>query len=279
MKKVLITGSNGYIGSHLIKKFLDHDIDVVAVDLSNEWIDKRASFHSRDIFAGLQDLLVDVDAVVHLAWRNGFEHNNLVHVESLPGHIKFVKEVVECGVPKIAIMGTMHEVGYWEGAVVADTPCFPQSFYGVAKDALRNTAQLLCCDSGTKLLWLRGFYLVGDNARSRSVFAKIEEAAARGEKRFPFNSGKNEYDFLKVDDAVEQMFYAIIQDEYDGIINICSGSPVSLGSYVESFIREINSDIQLEYGAYRDRPYDSPRIYGDNSIIAKIMAEAKACNA
>jgi nucleoside-diphosphate-sugar epimerase len=47
-------------------------------------------------------------------------------------------ELVEWGVPRVLALGTMHEVGYWEGPIDADTPTNPATLYGIAKDTLRK---------------------------------------------------------------------------------------------------------------------------------------------
>lgn len=64
---------------------------------------------------------------------------------------------------------------------------------------------------------------------------------------------------------------ATMQDEVLGIINCCSGKPVSLAEQIEGFIRDNHLDIQLEYGAFPDRPYDSPGVWGDASKIQRIL--------
>ena len=66
-----------------------------------------------------------------------------------------------------------------------------------------------------------------------------------------------------------------MQKEVFGIINCCTGKPMSLAERVEQFIREHNLDIKLEYGAFPDRPYDSPCEYGDASRIQKILTIKK----
>jgi len=67
------------------------------------------------------------------------------------------------------------------------------------------------------------------------------------------------------------IYCASVQDECTGIINVCSGIPQQLSAVVEKFIEDNNLKIQLKYGAFPDRPYDSPIVYGDASIIRKIM--------
>ena len=64
---------------------------------------------------------------------------------------------------------------------------------------------------------------------------------------------------------------ASLQTDITGIINCCSGKPVSLKEKVESFLKENNLKIKLEYGVFPDRAYDSPAIWGNNNIISEII--------
>ena len=65
---------------------------------------------------------------------------------------------------------------------------------------------------------------------------------------------------------------ASIQGEVDGIINVCTGKPMSLADKVASYITEKNRNIRLEDGYLPDSPYDSPGIWGDAAKIEAIMA-------
>ena len=73
------------------------------------------------------------------------------------------------------------------------------------------------------------------------------------------------------DRLAEQIVKASLQEEITGIINVCTGVPVSLGEKVEEFIKSHGYDIRLEYGTFPDRPYDSPAVWGDNEKIREIM--------
>ena len=168
-------------------------------------------------------------------------------------------------------MGTMHEVGYWEGAIDENTPCNPISMYGIAKDSLRRSMILYTQQKGVILQWLRAYYILGDDKHNNSIFCKLLLAAEEGKKTFPFTTGKNKYDFITVDELAKQISAAVSQSEINGIINCCTGNPMSLAERVEQFIKENNLDIKLEYGAFPDRPYDSPCEYGDDTKIQIIL--------
>ena len=271
--KIAITGANGYIGSALVKKALDNHYDVIAIDIDNTYIDSRAKFLKINIFEenlNLYHIMNEPDVLIHCAWRNGFNHNSLLHIQDLYNHYSFIKAMSE-NVKYISVMGSMHEIGYYEGKVTENTPCNPQSLYGIAKNALRQSLELLSRDSEFYLHWLRAFYIIGNDKRSNSVFCKLLRKANEGEKEFPLNSGKLKYDFISLDELCEQILAASIQNNVNGIINICSGKPISLGEMIEEYIEENNLNIKLNYGVFPDRPYDSPIIYGDNSKIKSIV--------
>ena len=105
------------------------------------------------------------------------------------------------------------------------------------------------------------------------MFTKLLEANDAGKQTFPFTSGKNKYDFLEVDKLADLISAAVLQSKIVGIINCCSGNPISLGEAVEGFIKKNQLKIKLDYGAFPDRPYDSPAVWGDASRIEEILKE------
>ena len=274
--KIAITGANGYIGSHVTKQLIEMGHEVTACDVNTDNIDTRAEIKKTDIFnVKLEDNvfkdLGEPDVCLHLAWRDGFVHNSTKHISDLSGHFNFINNITDNGLKHLAVMGTMHEVGYHEGMIDEATPCRPLSLYGIAKNALRQSSIVVCQQKKCTLQWLRGFYIYGDDLKNHSIFTTILEAAERGDKKFPFTSGKNMYDFMTVDNLVKQIAATVTQNKVNGIINCCSGKPATLKETVENFIKQHNLNIELDYGAYPDRPYDSPCIYGDDTKIKEIM--------
>jgi dTDP-6-deoxy-L-talose 4-dehydrogenase (NAD+) len=276
--KVLVTGAAGYIGRHIIDKLLDMGAEVIACDLRVSKNDSRVKSIEMNIFEECDDLFARLgspDVCIHTAWRDGFVHNSPNHIGDLSGHFKFVSSLISGGLRHLVVMGSMHEVGYWEGKIDENTPCNPLSLYGIAKDSLRRALTIYCQQQGCILQWLRGFYILGDDSKNHSIFTKLLAAASEGKKTFPFTTGKTKYDFMSVDCLAQQIAAVAMQEEVTGVINCCSGKPVSLADRVEQYIRDNNLDIKLEYGKYPDRPYDSPCIYGDPEKINRVMDNLK----
>lgn len=277
--KVAVTGANGYIGRHVVSSLLELGHQVVAVDISiGDFIDDRAEKKEIDIFnnkINIYEELGQPDICIHLAWKDGFAHNSNAHMEMLSDHYKFLKQLVDKEIKHISVMGSMHEIGYYEGAIDESTATNPLSMYGIAKNSLRQSLELLVKDSSTILTWLRAFYILGDDINNNSIFSKIVKMEQEQQETFPFVSGKNKYDFIDVYELSMQISLASIQSEITGIINCCSGKPISLADKVDEFIRNNNFSIRPDYGKFPERPYDSPAIWGDVTKINKIIENYK----
>lgn len=274
-KKILVTGAGGYIGRHVVKALLDAGQEVIASDLRLDDVDDRAQKIVTNIFEpddGLFTKLGSPDVCLHMAWRDGFKHNSDNHMGDLSNHYRFIKTMLEGGLKQVAVMGTMHEVGYWEGAIDENTPCHPASMYGIAKNALREATLMLAKEHNAVAQWIRAYYIVGDDARGNSIFSKLLQAAQEGKTTFPFTTGKNKYDFINVDELARQIAAVASQSEVDGIINCCTGQPITLAERVERYIKDNNLNITLDFGAFPDRPYDSPGVWGDATKIKQIMS-------
>lgn len=271
--KILVTGANGYLGQGIVKSILDFGHEVVAVDFNTNYIDNRANKIECNLF-GIDDpynYFEKPDILLHLAWKDGFVHYSNAHIDDLPNHFNFIKKMAEAGVKQIAVMGSMHEIGFFEGSINESTPCNPTTPYGIGKNALRELTQMICKQNDVIFQWLRGYYIVGNSKYGSSIFSKITIAVEEGKTEIPFTLGQNQYDFIDYSEFCYQVASVINQKQEQGIFNICSGKPEKLADRVERFIQENNYNIKLQYGIFPDRPYDSKAIWGDSSKIEKIL--------
>lgn len=275
--KVLVTGANGFLGRGIVNVLINDGVSVVATDIYLDYKNDKAKNIECDLFA-VEDpynYFDKPDVVLHLAWRNGFVHNDDSHIEDIYKHYKFIKSLVESGISKISIMGSMHEIGFYEGEINDETPCNPMTNYGIAKNTLRVLTDNIAKKAKIQYQWLRGYYIINNTSLGNSIFSKIVKCVEEGKKEFPFTSGQNAYDFLDYDIFCTMVSKTVQQDDVLGIINICSGKPVKLADAVENFIFNNNYDIKLIYGAFPDRPYDSKAIWGNNFKIQSILNKIK----
>ena len=284
--RVCITGANGYIGRHVAAYVCTHrEVEKCILADITEPTEATGSARCMAInlleeagSADLYDRLGRPDVLIHLAWKDGFNHTAESHLQNVYAHYAFLRNMIDSGVRSVAVMGSMHEVGYHEGAVTADTPCRPLSLYGIGKNTLRQAIMLYAEGKEVSLKWLRAFYITGDDTHNKSIFAKILQMAQEGKTSFPFTDGTSQYDFTDVRTLAEYIAEAAMQSEMSGIINVCSGEPVALKDKVEEFIREHRLSIAPEYGRFPKRKYDSPAIWGDATLIRQIIKSSRAAH-
>lgn len=276
--KVAITGASGYIGRHVVLRASEVGCEVLGIcypNVADELSLPNVQMKTLNILEATQEEVNQVfegqDACLHLAWQAGFNHQDPSHIANVLKHYYFIEKLINAGIKNISIAGTMHEIGYHVGEVNANTPCNPINPYGIAKNFLRQAVSALCDKNGVTLKWLRMFYITGDDEKSNSIFSKILAAEARGDERFPLNSGEMLYDFISIGDLATQLVDAATDFEFSGIINCCSGKPISLRNAVENFIATKQLKIRPEYNVFPHRPYDSYAIWGETRSIQAIQ--------
>ena len=227
--RILINGANGYLGQGVVKAVLDSGNSVTATDLKTDFMDKRAEKNSCDLFSidDPYNFFGKPDVLLHLAWRDGFVHYSNAHIDDLPKHYRFIKSFAESGIKRIAVMGSMHEIGFFEGSIKEDTPCNPITPYGISKNALRQLTKMLCEQNGIIFQWLRGYYIVGNSSHGSSIFSKISAAVNEGKREFPFTQGLNQFDFIDYEEFCIQTASAIGQEKINGIINVVNNINIS----------------------------------------------------
>ncbi|MFG6672815.1 NAD-dependent epimerase/dehydratase family protein [Leuconostoc lactis] len=275
--KILVTGANGFLGRGIVDEIIKTGHTVVAAGFETNKVSSDAIRINGDMFevADPYEYYGQPDVLLHLAYKDGFVLNSEAHMQNLVQHTTFINKMVTSGIKQVAVMGTMHEIGFFEGSVDENTPTHPMNFYGIAKNAIRDYTSLVTKNNDVIMQWLRAFYIVDGTAYGNSIFSKLFAAAERGDKTFPFTTGKSQYDFLDYGDFSRYVAAAVTQTEVQGIINISSGEPERLSDRVERFISDHHLNIKLDYGAFPDRPFDSKAIWGDNTKIQKILSNQR----
>ncbi|MDQ0432321.1 NAD-dependent epimerase/dehydratase family protein [Pantoea agglomerans] len=275
MNNIAVTGASGYIGRHVISVIKDNGFQPVSVVYSTEKTMVDEYIIKMDILSASREEVINhfsgMNSVIHLAWQSGFNHHDECHLNNVTRHLNFIESLMIAGVKNISVAGTMHEVGYFVGEIDNNTPCNPINPYGISKNYLRQACLYLANKYNCNLKWLRMYYILGDDNNSNSIFSKILTAEQEKKGTFPLNSGEMLYDFINIKDLSNQIFAASNQDKVNGIINCCSGKPVSLRTTVEKFIKDNALNIKPLYNVFPAREYDSPAIWGSSKIINKIM--------
>jgi len=282
-RKVLVTGATGFIGRHVVKALLARGFAVRAVarDLDKAralaWF-ADVEFVAADIHAPDTDvpaLTEGVDALVHLAWPGLPDYAGLFHFETtLPADYAFIKAVVQRGVSQVLVTGTCFEYGLQSGPLSESTTPQPVNPYGLAKNALRVFLQALSRTMPFTLQWARMFYLHGEGQNPRSLLASLDRAIAAGDSSFNMSRGDQLRDYLAVEDAADYLVTILQRPQFAGIVNCCSGQPVSVRALVEDYLKARGVHMTLNLGHYGYSVHEPMAFWGANDRLQQMIEAA-----
>jgi dTDP-6-deoxy-L-talose 4-dehydrogenase (NAD+) len=282
MKKILVTGATGFIGSYVVELLLQKDCEVIASSATAEHAQKASWFGKVDYIPfNLSDFDPTVDyraffnypdRVLHLAWEGLPNYKSSFHLETnYPRHAAFLENLVSNGVNSVTVTGTCFEYGMQEGILSEEMPAKPENPYGIAKDKLRIYLEQLQSHKSFVLKWARLFYMYGRGQNPNALLSQLEKTLARGEKVFNMSGGEQVRDFLPVEEMAAGIVAIAMQDKVTGIINCCSGEPVTVRHFVENWLQKSNKQIQLNTGYYPYPDYEPMRFWGDNAKLKRIL--------
>ena len=279
--KIAVTGASGFVGRHVVRFLLRQRwLKLVAMGRDAQRLkelDCPFVVHDlRDSPAGCYEQLGCPDVLIHLAWDHLDDYDALEHIdETFGASYRLIRAMVDCGTGTVVCAGTCLEYGMAQGQRMEDEVTDPVTAYGIAKDSLRRTLECLQRRHSFVLRWLRLFYMYGAGQREQSLIAQLDRCLDRGEAAFRMSGGEQLRDYAPVETVGEYVARAALQDEVDGIINVCSGRPVSVRSLVEQRMLQRGRTTKLELGHYSYPAHEPLAFWGDAKRIQRVVAASE----
>jgi dTDP-6-deoxy-L-talose 4-dehydrogenase (NAD+) len=284
--RIAVTGASGFLGRHVLAALSRADLDVVAharTRRPDHGAAHRLRWSHFDIARAPDDAfdrLHRPDIVIHLAWDGLPNYHSPRHIETeLPAQQRFLRALAAAGLSRLVVAGTCFEYGMQSGCLSEDTPPRPSNAYGFAKDSLRRALAAPAGTSPTDLRWLRLFYLYGSGQAPTSLYSQFRAAVGRGDRTFDMSAGDQMRDFMRAEDAAAAIAEIALQPRAPRILNVCSGTPVSVRSLVERWHKDIAADIELNFGALPYPAHEPPAFWGDNGRLRQLLGQAAARSA
>ena len=178
--------------------------------------------------------------------------------------------MIEGGCKNIVVIGTSLEYGMQSGPLKEDLETKPNNPYALAKDNLRKYLTYLQTCYDFDLKWIRPFYMFGEGQSSNSILSQLKTAIENSEKAFDMSGGEQLRDYLPVEKVAKYIVKISLQNKISGIINCCSGQPISIKELVQNYLKENNKTIKLNLGHYPYPDYEPMAFWGDNKKLNKI---------
>lgn len=280
--KIAVTGASGFVGRHVVAEFQRRSLPIVAVTHTHS-LDAESPDISQ-VKLDLHDMPPDAfqrlgspQILVHLAWDGLNDYRSSSHVDhELPAHIEFLTTMVKAGVNHVMVVGTCLEYGMQSGALDENLETKPVVPYAAAKDSLRRGLELLKLENDFGLTWARLFYVYGEGQREASLFGQMERAAARGDKTFQLSGGEQLRDYLHVAEAASLLVELALCDQSDGVVNVCSGVPISVRDLTKAWAEKFGWPFHLEFGSRPYNDYEPMEFWGARSKLERCIASTRA---
>ena len=292
MKKVLVTGADGFIGSHLVEKLLEEGYSVRAFTYYNSfntwgWLDTfpREKLNEIEIFSGdirdpngVREAMKGIDWVFHLAALIAIPfsyHSPDSYVDTnIKGTLNVLQAARDLSTEKIMVTSTSEVYGTAQYVPIDEKHPFQgQSPYSATKIGADRLAESFYRSFNLPVAIVRPFNTFGPRQSARAVIPTIITQLLAGKTEIKLGSLTPTRDFNYVKDTVAGFLAIAESDRTIGEeINIATQKEISIGELAEEIIRQINPDARIVCDEQRLRPEKSEvnRLLGCNEKITKL---------
>ena len=291
-KKILITGADGFIGSHLTEELVRRGYDVRAFVFYNSfnswgWLDYSEPEIKKniEIFAGdvrdphgVKQAMKGCDVVFHLAALISIPysyHSPDTYVDTnVKGTLNIVQGARELGISKVIHTSTSEVYGTARFVPITEEhPLQGQSPYSASKIGADHIAMSFYYAFNTPVSIIRPFNTYGPRQSARAIIPTVITQIAGGQRKIKLGSLYPTRDFNYISDTVKGFIAVAESDRTIGeVINIGSNFEISIGETVKIIAEIMNANIEIESDLQRIRPKNSEveRLWADNSKAGKL---------
>src|ERR1039457_2918360 len=286
-KKILVTGADGFIGSHLTEELVKQGHNVRAFVMYNSfnswgWLDHTAPEirQSLDVFPGdIRDphgvikAMTGCDVVMHLAALIAIPfsyHSPDTYVDTnIKGTLNIVQAARKLGVGKVLHTSTSEVYGTARFVPInEDHPLQGQSPYSASKIGADHLAMSFYHAFDTPVSIIRPFNTYGPRQSAQAVIPTVITQIAGGLRTIKLGALHPTRDFSYVQDTVNGFIAAMNSDKSIGqVINLGSNYEISIADTVKLIAESMNVPVEIELEPIRLRPEKSEvnRLWADNS--------------
>lgn len=290
--KILVTGPNGFIGSHLLQVMSDAGDEVIAVVKDRQ--ENIASIKDlpgvRIVYCELSEIAAlpekvadrDIALCVHLAWAGSSGDGRAdyaLQLENVRYALDVVKVLPQMGIRRFVGAGTLAEKDVMNYIPTDGATPNAVSIYGSAKIATHYMTKALCSSLGIEHIWCRlsNTYGVGNTTNN---FVNMASRNMLFGGSLKFTPGEQMYDFVYITDTVRAIYAAATKGKTNTCYYLGSTKPRKLKEYIYQIRDVINPDLQLEIGALSfngislpEEEYSTKKLVEDTEYVPSVSFE------
>lgn len=292
-KKILVTGADGFIGSHLTELLVRRGCDVRAFVMYNSfnswgWLDCSPLDirNNLEVFAGdirdpygVKQAVKDCDVIFHLAALIAIPysyHSPETYVDTnIKGTLNVLQAARELAVEKVVHTSTSEVYGTARFVpITEDHPLQGQSPYSASKIGADQMALSFYTSFATPVAVIRPFNTYGPRQSARAVIPTIITQIAKGKRQIKLGSLTPTRDFNYVQDTVNGFIAMAESDHSVGqVVNIGSNYEISIGETAQLITEVMGANIDIFTDEQRLRPEKSEveRLWADNSKAKQLL--------
>ncbi len=292
MKRILVTGADGFIGSHLVEDLLKSGYQVKAFVYYNSfnswgWIDTfpKDIKDEIEIFTGdirdpngVKTAMENCDIVFHLAALIGIPfsyHSPDSYVDTnIKGTLNILQAARQLKTERVFVTSTSEVYGTAQYVPIDENhPRQGQSPYSASKIGADRVAESFYCSFNLPVTIVRPFNTYGPRQSARAVIPTIIIQLNNNFKKIKLGNLSPTRDFVYVKDVINGFIEIAKSNKTIGEeINIATQSEISIEDLAKEIIKQINPKAEIECDKERVRPEKSEveRLYGSNEKIKKL---------
>lgn len=247
--KIFITGCTGFIGQHLLKQLVGHEILCLTRSPTTNIENVKVQFVVGDL-RNCSTWALDLakfapDIAIHLAWQGLPDYSKEACELNISMSLKLLTSLIDANVKRVVVAGSCFEYGLAEGELRESFPVETESDFAKAKLRILDEFDIACREAQIELVWSRIFYSFGPGQRDSSLLPSVYRSLASGKKPLIKMPGAVQ-DFIFIDDVASALVKLAITKSLEGVFNIGSGISTSVAELVNLIAKYCGSDFYME---------------------------------
>ncbi|PYG87794.1 nucleoside-diphosphate-sugar epimerase [Ruminiclostridium sufflavum DSM 19573] len=296
MKKVIVTGANGFVGTALLNEITKEGVEVIAVIRNGE--ENVAQIENlpgvRLVYCELSEITRlpqivedrDIEACIHLAWEGSsgdVRADYKVQLRNVRYSLDLINAIAGMKVKRFTGAGTLAEKDVLNYHPTAGAVPNAVSIYGIAKMTMHFMTKAECTRLGVEHIWcyLSNTYGIGNRTEN---FVNFASRLMLTGKRAAFTSCEQMYDLVYITDTVRAIYCAASRGKKNTAYYLGSTKPERLKEFVKIIRDTVDPDIKLYFGelpfngiSLKEEDFDCGKLVEDTGYKPQVSFEDGIC--